>query len=121
MSDSALIPLTNIPSKDSGGSIFPNFAVDLPVPPVTVRVPVAPDVNLTFNAGRSADWDVEIAALALFSYGRQLGRIGDALSVLLYHINLEGLSEGEKEVIADFQAMLRQIDKVKKTYRRKED
>ena len=50
---------------------------------------------VNINLGRSADPELEERILEeIGSYGRQLGRIGDVLSVLLKHIHVEDLSTG---------------------------
>ena len=47
------------------------------------------------------------------SYGRQLGRIGDALEVLLDHVKLEGLGERERDALAILRGQLAEIRQVK--------
>ncbi len=47
------------------------------------------------------------------SYGRQLGRIGDALEVLLNHVKLEGLSQPEADALAILRGQLAEVRKVK--------
>ena len=47
------------------------------------------------------------------SYGRQLGRIGDALEVLLDHVKLEGLSDRERDALAVLRGQLAEIRQVK--------
>jgi hypothetical protein len=89
------------------------------MPEQDVHLPLSGNVTQTFfpltiNVGRSSNQATEKDALSLASYGRQLGRIGDALIVLLNHIKLEDLSPDEAEAIADLKCMLRQIAKVKK-------
>ena len=56
---------------------------------------------INVNLGSSADPDVEKAVIAkVASYGRQLGRIEDALVVLLKHFRpAEELSSAEKRAI----------------------
>jgi hypothetical protein len=48
------------------------------------------------------------------SYGRQIGRIGDALEVLLKHLNRSRLSDTEKEAIAVFEGQLAQVRSIKR-------
>jgi hypothetical protein len=64
---------------------------------------------ITVNVGRSGDQATEKDALSVASYGRQLGRIGDALIVLLKHVNLEHLSPDEEKAIRDLKCMLHAI------------
>ena len=89
------------------------------MPEEDVHLPLSGNVTQTFfpvtiNVGRSSSQATEKDALSLASYGRQLGRIGDALIVLLNHVELKDLSPDENEAIADLKCMLRQIAKVKK-------
>jgi hypothetical protein len=43
------------------------------------------------------------------SYGRQLGRIGDALEVLLKHVPLDGLSGPERDAIDALKGQLAEV------------
>jgi hypothetical protein len=47
------------------------------------------------------------------SYGRQLGRIGDALEVILKHVKLEGLSQDEKDAVTVLEGQLAQVRQIK--------
>jgi hypothetical protein len=47
------------------------------------------------------------------SYGRQIGRIGDALEVILNHVNLDNLSPTEKDAIDILRGQLAQVREVK--------
>jgi hypothetical protein len=47
------------------------------------------------------------------SYGRQLGRIGDALGVLLAHVKLDGLSPDEKDTLDILRGQLAEVRQVK--------
>jgi len=51
------------------------------------------------------------------SYGRQLGRIGDALEVLLKHVKLEGLSQSEQDALDLLKGQLAAVRKVKQQAR----
>jgi hypothetical protein len=95
---------------------------------------VMPDVNLplsgavtqtfpwtnyiTVNVGTSSNPDIEKDALSdVASYGKQLGRIGDALIVLLRHLpHEEKLAADEKKAIADLKSMLHEIANVKERH-----
>jgi hypothetical protein len=69
---------------------------------------------LTINVGRSGSQDTEKDALTIASYGRQLGRISEALLVLLENVALKRtLSSKEVEAITDFKCMVRGIAKLK--------
>ncbi len=63
----------------------------------------------TINLGQSSNPTVEKEALSVASYGKQLGRIGEALIVLLKHVELRGLSQDEQDAIRDLKAMLNEI------------
>jgi hypothetical protein len=51
------------------------------------------------------------------SYGRQLGRIGDALEVLLNHLKLDGLSQAEADALAVLKGQLAGVRQVKQRAR----
>ncbi len=48
------------------------------------------------------------------SYGRQLGRIGDALEVLIKHVPLEGLTPAEKDALDALRGQLAEVRQVKR-------
>jgi hypothetical protein len=69
---------------------------------------------ININLGKSADPDLEQLILDdVGSYGRQLGRIGEALEVLLDHVKLERLDVKERTVIEDFRLQLAQVKRLK--------
>ncbi len=69
---------------------------------------------ININLGKSASPALEQRILdEVGSYGRQLGRIGDALEVLLDNIKLEKLDAGEKKAIEEFRFQLEQVKRVK--------
>ncbi len=70
----------------------------------------------TINLGNSSNTDIERDALSVASYGKQLGRIGDALMVLLRHAKLTHLSDNEKAAIRDLDSMLNEIANKKETH-----
>ncbi len=81
-----------------------------------VHLPLSGNVTqsffpLTINLGRSADQETEKEALAVASYGRQLGRIGDAMIVLLNRLQdqLKDLPPDEAKAIVDLKCMLYEI------------
>ena len=47
------------------------------------------------------------------SYGRQLGRIGDALEVLIKHVSREGLTQAEQDALDMLQGQLAAVRQVK--------
>lgn len=69
---------------------------------------------LQINLGRSAAPETETRILdEVGSYGRQLGRIGDALEVLVKEFPREGLSEHAVAALEDFSAQMREIKRIK--------
>lgn len=73
---------------------------------------------ININLGATAHPEIEQAILdEVGSYGRQLGRIGDAIEVLLAHVKLDGLSEAETDAIKELQGQLAAVRKVKRRER----
>ena len=71
----------------------------------------------TVSVGTSAQPDIEREVLVeAGSYGRQLGRIGDALLVLLKHVNMEELTEDEAKAIRELKLMLETVADIKERY-----
>ena len=69
---------------------------------------------INVDLGQTAEPDVERAILdKVASYGRQLGRIGDALEILLKHVRLDGLTQAEKDALAILQGQLAAVRQVK--------
>jgi hypothetical protein len=69
---------------------------------------------LNINLGNTPKPDLEQKILEqVGSYGRQLGRIGDALEVLLDHVKLEGLTDRERDALAILRGQLAEIRQVK--------
>jgi hypothetical protein len=70
---------------------------------------------LSLNLGRSSNPDVEQEILAeVASYGKQLGRIGDALAVLVTHFKPDrDLTPDEAEALHELKRLLDDIAKVK--------
>lgn len=75
---------------------------------------------LNVDLGHSSAPDVEAQALEnVGSYGKQLGRMGDAMRVLLDHFEpRRPLSKSEKKAIRALQAMLDEIDDIKRAHDR---
>jgi len=66
------------------------------------------------NLGQSSDPEMEQRILEdVGSYGKQLGRIGDVLRILVNHVKLEKLTAEEKRAIDELREQLDEIDKVK--------
>jgi hypothetical protein len=70
---------------------------------------------ININLGKSANPTVEEEVLSdVASYGRQLGRVEDALAVLLAHLPPEpALTKREQAALADFRQMFNDIADVK--------
>ena len=86
----------------------------------TVTQAFAPWVNITVNVGQSSNPSAEKDALTAWSYGRQLGRITDALVVLLRHFEPKrDLDPAERQAIADLRSMVNEIANVKDKHRAK--
>jgi hypothetical protein len=75
---------------------------------------------ININLGQSSEPAVEAEALSdVASYGKQLGRIGDALIVLLAHFHPRTpLSEHETKAIDALKEMLAKIADVKEKHSR---
>lgn len=74
---------------------------------------------ININLGRSAAPEIEEDILTeVGSYGRQLGRIGEALEVLVDHLELKSLTEKEETALHAFKAMQAEIDEIKAYHRR---
>ncbi len=73
---------------------------------------------VTVNLGSSSNPPVETQVLSdVGSYGKQLGRIGDVLLVLLAHFKPETkLTEREEKAIAALRRMLEEIADVKERH-----
>ena len=75
---------------------------------------------ININLGRSSAPEVERDILdEVGSYGRQLGRIGDAMAVLLEHFDTkQPLTPDEEKAIRALRVMLDDIDGVKTRHNR---
>jgi hypothetical protein len=75
---------------------------------------------VNINMGQSSQPEVEGEVLSdVASYGKQLGRIEDALTVLLTHFHTpHPLSKEEQDAITALKEMLVGIAKVKKNHKR---
>ena len=69
---------------------------------------------INIDLGAAGESDLERKLLdRVGSYGRQLGRIGDALEVLLDHVKLDGLSRAEKDALSAVRGQLAAVRQVK--------
>src|ERR1700678_4311587 len=75
---------------------------------------------ININMGQSSEPDVEAEVLSdVATYGKQLGRIGDALIVLLAHFHpRKPLSADETKAIDALKEMLEQVATVKVKHKR---
>jgi hypothetical protein len=69
---------------------------------------------VNIDLGQTAHPEVEQTILdEVGSYGRQLGRIGDVLEILLNHVELGKLSPEERDSIAVLRGQLARVRQVK--------
>lgn len=69
---------------------------------------------ININLGQTPHPEVEQAILNdVGSYGRQLGRFGDALEVILNHVKLDSLSQAEKDALSVLRGQLAAVRQVK--------
>jgi hypothetical protein len=73
---------------------------------------------INIDLGGAADSDLERKILkTVGSYGRQLGRIGDALEVILKHVKLEHLTTDEQDALDILKGQLAAVRQVKASHR----
>jgi hypothetical protein len=69
---------------------------------------------INIDLGGAADSDLERKILkTVGSYGRQLGRIGDALEVLLKYVKLENLTSDERDALDILEGQLAAVRQAK--------
>jgi len=69
---------------------------------------------VNINLGQTNHPEIEQKVLEeVGSYGRQLGRLGDVLGVLLKHVKLSNLSDDDKKKIWAFESQLTEIERLK--------
>lgn len=73
-------------------------------------------VNITVGSTANPELEKEILQNA-GTYGRQLGRIGDALRVLVERLDLSKLPADQKKAIIAFRHQIDTIDDIKAKYR----
>lgn len=70
---------------------------------------------VNINLGRSADPTLEEQILReVGSYGRQLGRMGEALQVLLAQLDRRKLSDEQKKALWAFETQMEEIGRLKR-------
>ncbi|PNU03570.1 hypothetical protein [Novosphingobium guangzhouense] len=75
---------------------------------------------INVNIGATKYPETERAILdEVGSYGRQLGRIGDALEVLIGHFDAQALSEAERDALTILEGDLAKIRRIKARERKK--
>ena len=73
---------------------------------------------INIDLGDTAESDLERKILdKVGSYGRQLGRIGDALEVILKHVKLEGLTPDERDALDILKGQIATVRQVKASHR----
>ena len=73
---------------------------------------------VNISLGQTPRPDIEQKVLdEVGSYGRQLGRIGDALEILIDHVELDGLKPSERDALDILKGQLAAIRKVKQRER----
>jgi len=73
---------------------------------------------VNINLGRTPHPEIEQKVLdEVGSYGRQLGRIGDALEVLVDRLPKAGLTPAERDALAILKGQLAEVRKVKQRER----
>ena len=69
---------------------------------------------INIDLGKSSDPELEREILDdVGSYGKQIGQLGDALRVLIDHVNLKGLRPEEERALKAVQYQLDEIDRYK--------
>jgi hypothetical protein len=69
---------------------------------------------ININLGRTPAPEIEERILDdVGSYGRQIGRISDALEVLIDRLDTKDLDEAQREAVILFKAQLAEVRKVK--------
>jgi len=82
--------------------------------------PVGSQVGLVnIDLGQSSQPEVEQEVLTdVASYGKQIGRIEEALIVLLDHFNpSRPLTDQEQQAIGDLRELVSQVEKIKQRHR----
>lgn len=76
---------------------------------------------INVNLGHSSNPEIEKQILGdVGTYGKQLGRIGDVLCILLKHVKLDGLTSEEKFAVEELQHQLRAVEKIKRRHQPQE-
>jgi hypothetical protein len=104
--------MEDVMSKSFGVSFAPENLWQ-PINPMTVSLQNLRLFDIDLGHAKSPDLEREILD-DVGSYGRQIGRIGDAVEVLLRHFKHDGdLTEAEQNAIAILKAQLAEIREIK--------
>ena len=77
---------------------------------------------INIDLGNTAESDLERKILdKVGSYGRQIGRIGDALEVILKHVNLANLNPDEQDALDILKGQIAAVRQAKAGRRASED
>ncbi len=69
---------------------------------------------INIDLGATPRPDIEQTVLdEVGSYGRQIGRIGDALEVLMKHVKLDGLDQKERDALDILQGQIAHVRRIK--------
>ena len=79
-------------------------------PPGAFVQPILPGWSLNINSNNSTAPETEVDIVAKHSYGRQIGRISDAVRALILEAHLEPPETGP---LGEFMTMWDEIEKVK--------
>ena len=73
---------------------------------------------INIDLGGAGDSDLERKILkTVGSYGRQIGRIGDALEVILRHVKLDNLTPDERDALDILKGQLAAVRQIKASQR----
>lgn len=99
------------PLRPFDAAYFPlcNLAPNTLTQPITAWMDFLRGATFNVYIGNTQRPDVEQAVLNTASYGRQLGRIGDAMAVLMTHINRNALSHDEEKALRALEVLLDDI------------
>lgn len=74
-------------------------------------------INIVLGKTQSPEVEEEILD-DVGSYGRQLGRLGDALDAVLVHMKVDTWDQKSQDAVADFRSQLREIRRIKAKHER---
>lgn len=97
-------------NSNSNWSAFDLWRQWLQLPPGAFVQPILPGWSLNINSNNSTAPETEVDIVAKHSYGRQIGRISDALRVLILDAHPEPPETGP---LGEFMTMWDEIEKVK--------